>query len=91
MISTKMECPMTTVSVYKAETHLPRLLREAERGETVIVTRHGKPVAQLGPVEQQRRGEDVAQVIQRMKRARALRPKATVQEILSARDEGRKP
>jgi prevent-host-death family protein len=82
---------MTTVSVYEAETHLPRLLREAERGETVIVTRHGKPVAQLGPVEQQRRGEDVAQAIERMRRARALRPKVTVEEILSARDERRKP
>jgi prevent-host-death family protein len=81
---------MTTVSAYEAKTHLPRLLRAAERGETVIITRHGKPVAQLGPVEQQR-GEDVAEVIARMKRARALRPRVTVEEILAARDEGRKP
>ena len=44
---------MTTVSAYEAKTHLPRLLRAAERGETVIITRHGKPVAQLGPVENQ--------------------------------------
>ena len=41
---------MTTVTAYEAKTHLPRLLRAAERGETVIITRHGKPVAQLGPV-----------------------------------------
>jgi prevent-host-death family protein len=81
---------MTTVSAYEAKTHLPRLLRAAERGETVIITRHGKPVAQLGPVEQ-RRGEDVAEVIARMKRARALRPRVTIEEILAARDEGRKP
>ena len=81
---------MTTVSAYEAKTHLPRLLRAAERGETVIITRHGKPVAQLGPVEDQR-GEDVAEVIARMKRARALRARVTVEEILSARDEGRKP
>jgi antitoxin (DNA-binding transcriptional repressor) of toxin-antitoxin stability system len=39
---------MTTVSAFEAKTHLPRLLRAAERGETVIITRHGKPVAQLG-------------------------------------------
>jgi prevent-host-death family protein len=82
---------MTTVSAYEAKTHLPRLLRAAERGETVIITRHGKPVAQLGPVEEPRRGEDIAAVIERMKRARALRPKVTVEEILAARDEGRKP
>ena len=41
---------MTTISAYEAKTHLPRLLRAAERGETVIITRHGKPVAQIGPV-----------------------------------------
>ena len=40
---------MTTVSAYEQDA-LPRLLRAAERGETVMITRHGKPVAQLGPV-----------------------------------------
>jgi hypothetical protein len=44
----EIELPMTTVSAFEAKTHLPRLLRAAERGETVIITRHGKPVAQLG-------------------------------------------
>ena len=81
---------MTTVTAYEAKTHLPRLLRAAERGETVIITRHGKPVAQLGPVEDRGR-DDIAAVIERMKRARAQRPRVTVEEILSARDEGRKP
>ena len=80
---------MTTVSAYEAKTHLPRLIRAVERGETVIITRHGKPVAQLGPIQD--RSRDVAEVIERMKRARARRPKVTVEEILSARDEGRKP
>lgn len=81
---------MTTVSAYEAKTHLPRLIRAAERGETVIITRHGKPVAQIGPVKDQRRA-DIAQVIERMKRARTQRPRVSVEEILSARDEGRKP
>ena len=57
---------MTTISAYEAKTHLPRLLRAAERGETVIITRHGKPVAHLGPV-QNRRGDDFLEVIERMK------------------------
>ena len=81
---------MTTVSTYEAKTQLPRLIRAAERGETVIITRHGKPVAQLGPVQDRRR-EEIAEVIERMKRARAKRPRVTVEEILAARDEGRKP
>jgi prevent-host-death family protein len=80
---------MTTVTAYEAKTHLPRLIRAAERGETVIITRHGKPVAQLGPVQDQR-CEDVAEVSERMKRARARRPKMSVEEILAARHEGHK-
>lgn len=81
---------MTTVTAYEAKTHLPhlpRLIRAVERGETVIITRYGKPVAQLGPVQDQR-CEDVAEVIERMKRARARRPKMSVEEILAARHEG---
>jgi hypothetical protein len=35
--------------------------------------------------------EKIAEVIARMKRARARRPRVTVEEILSARDERRKP
>ena len=72
---------MATVTAYEAKTHLPRLLRAAERGETVIITRHGKPVAQIGPVHQERR-EDAAEVIARMKRARAKRAKVSIEEIL---------
>lgn len=79
---------MATVSSYEAKTHLPRLIRAVEQGETVIITRHGKPVAQLGPVQTPEPREDVAEVIARMKRARARRGRMTVEEILSARHEG---
>jgi len=80
---------MATVSAYEAKTHLPRLIRQVERGETVIITRHGKPVAKLAPVDDQGRA-DVAEIIERMKRARARRAPMSVAEILAARDEGRK-
>jgi prevent-host-death family protein len=80
---------MRIIGAYEAKAHLPRLLRAAKRGETVIITRHGKPVAQLGPVQAQRR-QDVAQVIERMKRARARQPKVSLEEILAWRHEGHK-
>jgi prevent-host-death family protein len=80
---------MSTVSAYEAKTHLPKLLRAAEQGETVIITRHGKPVAQLGPVKEHNR-EEILAVIERMKRARARRAKVTVEEILAWRHEGHK-
>jgi prevent-host-death family protein len=80
---------MGTVSAYESKTHLPRLLRAAEQGETVIITRHGRPVAQLGPVKEHDR-EEVLAVIERMKRARAKRAKVSVEEILAWRHEGHK-
>lgn len=41
---------MTTVGAYEAKTHLPRLLSEVAKGETVTITRHGSPVARIVPV-----------------------------------------
>jgi prevent-host-death family protein len=78
---------MTTVTAYEAKTHLPRLIRAVERGDTLIITRYCKPVAQLGPVQDQR-CEDVAEGIERLQRARARRPKMSVEEILAARHKG---
>jgi prevent-host-death family protein len=42
---------MKQVGVYNAKTQLTKLLDEVERGETITITRHGKPVAKLVPVE----------------------------------------
>ena len=35
------------VSIAKAKNTLPELIRAVEDGQTIIITRHGKPVAQL--------------------------------------------
>jgi prevent-host-death family protein len=40
---------MHTVGSYEAKTHLPQLLERVEHGETITITRHGKPVARLVP------------------------------------------
>jgi prevent-host-death family protein len=80
---------MVTVSAYEAKTHLPRLIREVERGETVIITRHGKPVAKLAPVDDQRRAE-VSEAIERIKALRRRLPKIPLEELLAARHEGHK-
>jgi antitoxin (DNA-binding transcriptional repressor) of toxin-antitoxin stability system len=68
---------------------LPRLLRAAERGETVIITRHGKPVAQLGPL-QQPRGFDMAEAAASLEALRRRLPTIPLEELLSARHEGHK-
>jgi prevent-host-death family protein len=37
------------VSTAEAKNRLTELIRKVERGERVTITRHGKPVAQIGP------------------------------------------
>jgi prevent-host-death family protein len=37
------------VGTAEAKNRLTELLRVAESGEQIIITRHGRPVAQLGP------------------------------------------
>lgn len=51
---------MKQVGVYDAKTRLPRLLEDVERGETITITRHGKPVARLVPVRGRRRSAEEA-------------------------------
>jgi prevent-host-death family protein len=40
---------MTTYSVAEAKNRLPALIDKAIEGEEVVITRHGKPVAELRP------------------------------------------
>jgi prevent-host-death family protein len=40
---------MRTIGAYEAKTHLPRLLEEVAGGETITITKHGVPVAELRP------------------------------------------
>jgi prevent-host-death family protein len=40
---------MRRIGAYEAKTHLPRLLDQAEAGEVITITKHGRPVAVLGP------------------------------------------
>ena len=59
---------MREVGVYDAKTHLARLLDEVEQGETITITRHGKPVAKLVPITPRRK--DVNEVIEEILEAR---------------------
>jgi len=78
---------MKQVGVYAAKTNLPRLIEEVERGETVTITRHGKPVARLVPVDRSR--EDVSALIETILEEREGRSLGglTIKELIN---EGRK-
>ncbi|MDE0350928.1 MAG: type II toxin-antitoxin system Phd/YefM family antitoxin [Gammaproteobacteria bacterium] len=45
---------MHQASVHETKTHLSRLLNEVLAGEDVIITRSGKPVARIVPIEESR-------------------------------------
>jgi prevent-host-death family protein len=45
---------MKQVSIKTAKDQLPAMVRQAETGERIVITRHGKPVADL--VQHERKG-----------------------------------
>jgi prevent-host-death family protein len=40
---------MKTVTIREAKNRLTELAREVERGETIVVTRHGSPIFEMAP------------------------------------------
>jgi prevent-host-death family protein len=45
---------MTEVNVHEAKTHLSRLLARVAAGEEIVISKAGKPVARLVPIQRQR-------------------------------------
>jgi prevent-host-death family protein len=50
---------MVTVNLAQAKARLSELLDQVEGGESIIITRHGKPVAHLSAVQQPRKPLDL--------------------------------
>jgi prevent-host-death family protein len=83
---------MHTVGSYEAKTHLPQLLERVEHGETITITRHGKPVARLVPAAASTPRSDVAATIAAMQAFQeqegpTLGGKITIRELI---DEGQR-
>jgi antitoxin (DNA-binding transcriptional repressor) of toxin-antitoxin stability system len=81
---------MTTVGSYQAKTRLPELLGRVERGESIVITRRGTPVALLTqPPKAVTR--DVARVVEDMlsyrDRQKRTTGKLTIREMI---EEGRR-
>ncbi len=51
---------MSTYSVANAKNQLSELIDRARRGEGVVITRHGRPMVELKPVDEPARGLSVA-------------------------------
>jgi len=81
---------MTSVGSFEAKTHLPQLLERVARGETILITRHGKSVAMLVPAPADEK-KNIGQIIEEFKSYSKGRGctlgKLTVREMI---DEGRR-
>ena len=56
---------MQTIGSFQAKTHFSSLLEQVEKGEQIIITKHGHPVAKLVPVIAIDR-ESIKQTIRRL-------------------------
>lgn len=67
---------MSEHSVAEAKTHLSALIDRALKGEEVVITRHGRPVVTLRPVDQPRPRMSTAESIAwlRANRVKGLLP-----------------
>ncbi len=59
---------MTEIGAFEAKNKLSELLDRVERGERVVITRHGKKVAEMVPIaEMEARRERSRQAMQRIR------------------------
>lgn len=80
---------MRRIHASEAKTHLLQLLDAVERGESILITRHRRPVARLVP-EVPHPQAGVARALARIQRLRRHTAPVSVEELLSARDTGRR-
>ena len=78
---------MKQVGVYEARTQLSRLLGKVEQGETITITRHGRPVARLVPVRgRQRSVQEAIAAIREFRKGHTLGD-VSIKELI---EEGRR-
>jgi prevent-host-death family protein len=84
---------MKHVGIFEAKTNLSALVEEVEKGGTVVITRHGKPVAQLVRAEPELSQEEIAKRTEALlalrKFANEVKINATPEEIKEWINEGR--
>jgi prevent-host-death family protein len=78
---------MREVQASDAKTRLAELLTAVERGETIVIRRHGRAIARLVPESDLRQAE-IDRAVDDVRRLRATVSKSSLPDILEARHEG---
>jgi prevent-host-death family protein len=82
---------VTEVQASVAKTHFSQLLDEVERGITIVILRHGKPIARLVPDEsgrRQRQREAMENIRRRGAEIARRNGPISIEEIISSIHEG---
>ena len=82
-----------TIGALAAKSHFSELLDAVERGEDVLITRRGKPIARMAPAGASDRSTSIAAFARLRAAANSgakIDPPVTAAEILSWRDDGRR-
>lgn len=77
------------VAASEAKARLAQLLTDVERGQSVVITRHGRRVARLIP-ERDHRQEEIDRAVANIRALKSRKAAVTAAELISARDEGRR-
>ena len=77
---------MTTVTLTEFRAHASGMLSRVEKGETLVVLRHGRPIAEVSPVT---RSEDELPSWKRPALRLATKGAGLSRAILDEREEGR--
>ena len=80
---------MESIGSFEAKTHLPQLLKRASQGETIVITKNGKPMARLMPPTDAAPLMSVEEAIAGLREFRKAHPLngVTIRELI---DEGRR-
>lgn len=82
---------MNKIGAFEAKTHFSQLLKQVEHGDTIVITRHGTPVAVIKPIhddaEQHDQHTRAKAAIKQMRQGVTLGAKLTVRDLIN---EGRR-
>lgn len=78
---------MKKVGIFQGKAQFSALIHAAKNGETIIVTKNGEAVAQIGPVKSEMAASKSKDAMKRILGSKARLGKSTVRELI---DEGRR-
>ena len=78
---------MKKVGIFEGKTHFSALIEEARSGETIIVTKNGEPIAQIGPLDTAKGNRSAAHAMKRILSSKATLGTISIRDLI---EEGRR-